>query len=73
MSMNSKESIYGFIGWLTGRDQVTRIGASENCGGLPDLIEEFAATNKLPEISEDWPNNLIHPSGECSHSNAGKE
>lgn len=64
--LNSKEALYGFCGWLTSQDNVVKMGSSEECGGIPDLIECFAKTNNLPEVSDNWHNNLIHPSGECS-------
>jgi len=69
MNLNNKESLYGFCGWLTSREGVVKMGSNEDCSPIPDLIEEFAKVNNLDEISNDWPKNLIHPSGECSHIN----
>jgi len=68
--LNNKESIYGFVGWLTTREGgAVKLGSSEDCAGLSGLIEEFAKVNNLDSISKNWPKNLVHPSGECSHIN----
>lgn len=67
--MNSKESLYGFCGWLTSRKEITTMGSSKVCSMIPDLIEEFSKVNNLPGVTDGWANNLVHPSGECSHIN----
>jgi len=67
--LNQKEVIYGFCVWLTFQEKVVKMGSSENCGVVPDLIEEFSKVNNFEDVTDDWPNNLIHPSGECSHIN----
>ena len=70
MKLNNKESIYGFCAWLTSREgPIVKMGLSEDCGKIPDLIEEFATVNNLDDVSDIWPKNLIHPSGERSHIN----
>ena len=67
--MNGKECIYGFCAWLTSRKQIVTMGSIKDCSMIPDLIEEFSKANNLHEVTKDWPNNLVHPSGECSHIN----
>ena len=64
--LSPSEALYGFVGWLTSRDEVIKIGATEEVPPLPQLVEEFCKVNKLKEPREDWADNLIHPSGECS-------
>ena len=59
--LNPTEAIYGFTAWLTTRESKIEMGASCDCGGLPDLIEKFVKVNNLPTVSDDWPDNLIHP------------
>jgi len=59
--LNSKEAIYGFCGWLTSRSKKTTMSSKDDCGCIPDLIEKFCEINHLPEITDDWPDNLIHP------------
>lgn len=53
--MNSREAIYLFCGWLTSRNQVTEMGSTKDCAGIPELIEEFCNKNNLPVISERYP------------------
>lgn len=68
MKLNNRESIYGFCSWLTTRDgAAVKMGSSEDCAGITDLIEEFASVNNLDHISSSWPQNLRHPTGEFSH------
>jgi len=64
--LTASEAIFGFIGWLTTRDSITKMGASEDCAPICDRIKEFCKENNLDEPREGWHNNLIHPSGECS-------
>ncbi len=59
--MNASEALYGFMGWLTTREQVTpefslRHDASEGAR----LVAEFCKRNKLTEPREGWQNNLIY-------------
>lgn len=68
MKLNNRESIYGFCAWLTSREDVVKMGSNEDCASIPELIEEFSKVNNLDEVSVVWPKNLVHPSGECSHT-----
>lgn len=67
--LSASEAIYGFVSWMTTRDEKLSIGADSDCAPFPSLIEEFCEANKLSPVGEDWPMNLIHPSGECSAIN----
>ena len=67
--LTASEAIFGFCGWLTTRSEITRMGSSENCAGIPDLITQFLWENDLDLPRDGWENNLIHPSGECSFGN----
>ena len=64
--LNSSEAIYGFAGWLTTREEKIVLSASDDAAPIVELIEQFCKVNHLPEISKQWPNNLIHPSGEIA-------
>jgi hypothetical protein len=64
--MTASEAIYGFCAWLTTRNEVTTMSAKHNAGSTCDLIATFCKENKLPEPRDNWTENLIHPSGECS-------
>ena len=66
-TLNPTEAIYGFVGWLTCREEETLMGASHDCTPIVGLIEKFCKNNNLPNVSKDWPNNLIHDeSGEVA-------
>ena len=59
--LNPLEAVFGFAAWLSTRDRILKIGATENCGGLPELVERFAEINNLSKVTENYPDNLIHP------------
>lgn len=59
-TLNPSEAVYGFVAWLTYRNEVTKLGASCNCAPVAQLVEQFCKNNNLPDVSKDWPNNLIH-------------
>jgi hypothetical protein len=56
-TLNPSEAVYGFVAWLTG---------SDDAAPMAELIKQFCKANKLPDVSEQWPNNLIHTSGEVA-------
>ena len=65
--MIASESLYGFIGWLTSREEVTHeMSSSHNATQAARLVEQFCKENNLSDPRDGWENNLIHPSGECS-------
>tara|TARA_R110002096_G_scaffold384121_1_gene578071 strand:+ start:273 stop:674 length:402 start_codon:yes stop_codon:yes gene_type:complete len=60
--MSGSEAIFGFMAWLTSRDEITpELGASRDAGVAAQLIEEFCNTNNLSEPKENWTDNLTHP------------
>jgi hypothetical protein len=63
-TLNSSEAVYGFAAWLTCRDKKTVISASDDSAIIAELVDQFCKANSLPDVSEDWPNNLIHPKDE---------
>ena len=65
-TLNPSEAIYGFAAWLTSRDEKTVMSASDDAAPIVELIKQFCEVNCLPEVSKQWPNNLIHPSGEVA-------
>ena len=69
--LNPSEAVYGFAGWLTTRDAETIMSSRHDCAVIAKLVEEFCAANCLPPVSENWPNNLIHPSGEVAIAGVG--
>lgn len=69
--LNPAEAVYGFAAWLTSRDGETVMSSRHDCAVIANLVEEFCAANSLPPVSESWPNNLIHPSGEVAVPGVG--
>lgn len=68
-TLNPSEAVYGFAAWLTTRSESIIIGSNHNATPIVDLVASFCKENNLPEVSPDWPNNLIHPSGEVAVPN----
>jgi len=65
--MSASEALFGFMGWLTSRQEVTpELSAKHDASIAAQLIEQFCNENKLTPTRDGWENNLIHPSGECS-------
>jgi hypothetical protein len=59
--LNQSEAVYGFAAWLTTRKERTIMSASDDAAPIADAVKQFCEVNNLPDISENWPNNLIHP------------
>jgi len=62
--LNASEAIYGLLAWLTTREEELTLGAHYDAAPAAELAKLFCETNDLPDISEDWPDNLIHPEEE---------
>jgi hypothetical protein len=62
-TLNASEAVYGFAGWLTTREKRTVMSATDDAAIVADLCKEFCEVNNLPEISEDWPSNMIEMGG----------
>ena len=61
--LNPSEAVYGFGAWLTTRDQKTVMSATDDSAPIAEFVKTFCEVNNLPDVSEEWPKNLIHPSG----------
>ena len=64
--LNPSEAVYGFAAWLTTRKEKTVMSAADDAAPIAKLVSQFCKVNNLPDISNQWPNNLIHPSGEVA-------
>ena len=60
-SMNRSQRLFGFCGWLTTRPEATVMRSSAECGGIANKIRQFIQTNDLPEVRDDWTDELTHP------------
>lgn len=61
LELKGSEAVFGFLGWLTTRDEVTIFSKSHEASVGASLAGKFCDVNKLPEPREDWTNNLTHP------------
>lgn len=68
--ITAAEAVFGFASWLTTREEATTMSSHSNSGEAAELVGIFCRENKLGAPRKGWENNLIHPSGECSHGNA---
>ncbi len=59
--LTATETLYGFCGWLTSRDESVTMGATHECGTVVDLIKRYMDANNLPDVTERYPNNLRTP------------
>ena len=65
--LTASEALYGFMGWLTSRDEVTpNFSARHDASEAALLVSEFCEKNGLSDPGKGWENNLTHPDGTCS-------
>jgi hypothetical protein len=65
--LTAAEAVFGFAGWLTSRPEKTVMSSADDAACIARLCGQFTKENGLAEPRDRWENNLIHPSGECSH------
>lgn len=59
--LKASEALFGFVGWLTTREDVTEMSAAHDCAGIADLVRDFCEANGLAEPVDNWHEKLIHP------------
>lgn len=59
--LSASEALYGFVSWLTSREEVTSLSSKHDCARIADLVAEFCKTNDLEEPKDDWYKILVHP------------
>jgi len=57
----ASEALYGFMAWLTTRDEVVSFGSTHDCAVAVDLIVEFSKVNSLEGPRDTWPEGFIMP------------
>ena len=62
----ASEALYGFVGWLTSREEIVTASSRHDAAIWANLIADFLKENKLEDPRDGWENNFIHPSGDCS-------
>jgi len=60
-SLSASEALYGFMGWLTTRDEVTLLHSQSNASKAAELVTEFCEANGLKEPRGGWSQDLVHP------------
>ena len=58
-TLSGSEALYGFAGWLTGRDQKTIMSAKDNAASIAELVDKFIKKQNLEEPREHWEDELI--------------
>lgn len=59
--LSASEALFGFVAWLSTRDEAVTLGAHHDCAVWPPLIAEFCRVNDLREPRDGWVRNLTHP------------
>lgn len=65
--MTGSEAIFGFVGWLTTRDQDITMGATHDAAQVADLCHQFCVTNGLADPRDHWGEILTHPPSAPKH------
>lgn len=61
--LTPSEALYGFVGWLTCRDEAVTFSSYHSAAMAAELVKKFCEANGLENISrEDWYRFLVHPS-----------
>ncbi len=59
--LTASEALFGFMGWLTTREEDVTFGSSHNAAIAADLVAEFCMVNDLSEPKDHWADNFIMP------------
>lgn len=52
--LSASEALYGFMGWLTGRDKRVCFSTKDDASPAAELVNQFCKHNNLPEPREGW-------------------
>lgn len=59
--MNASDALFGFVAWLTTRDEKTVMCSSVDCVHVVDLMQQFIKANDLGNVTELYPQNIVFP------------
>jgi len=59
--LTGSEALFGFIGWITTREEKVVASASDDAGVWASLVDEFCKSNQLKEPREGWEKLFTHP------------
>ena len=57
--LSPSESLYGFAGWLTTRNEPITISSKHNAAIVAELVDDFIKKQKLKNPRDNWEKNLI--------------
>jgi hypothetical protein len=58
-ALNPTEAVMGFASWLTTREEPTIFSSRHNCSPIVELIKKFCTVQKLGNVKDNWPANMI--------------
>jgi hypothetical protein len=61
IEMSASEALYGFVGWLTTRDEELSVGSRHDAAPWAEAVSTFCKTNELKEPRNGWEKLLKHP------------
>jgi len=59
--MTGSEALFGFMAWLTTRENKVTFSAHHDAAPAAELVDEFCKINNLAEPRENWTDYLTHP------------
>jgi len=59
--LTGSEAVFGFCSWLTTRQKVTIMSASNDSAPIVELIDQFNEANGLKKPRENYTDYLTHP------------
>jgi hypothetical protein len=60
-NLSSSEALYGFIGWLTSREEPVTLSCNDGATNIADLVAVFCACNGLSDPVIGWQKFLRFP------------
>ena len=59
--LTGSEALYGFVGWITTRDEKIIASAKHDANVWAEVVDIFIKENDLPNPRFGWENSLIQP------------
>ena len=60
--LSASEALYGFVGWLTSREEVTpKLSSKHEASVAAILVDDFCQANNLSNPRDGWHKKLNHP------------
>jgi hypothetical protein len=59
--ITASEALYGFMGWLTTREESVTFSHIHDASIAAELVNEFVKANNLAEPRDDWHHHFVFP------------